>query len=214
MRFLALFCFAAAIGFGSAVSAGTVTHFGTEAAYNAATSGDTGSLTFDGLPTGPANGDFGFVDFNTIGSLTPDLILQGSDAITDTGDPSTPFNVGVLQGIMAAPTFAIGMEVISGSIDGINLFDGGGALVGSISGSFTGFVGLVSDMAFERFDLVPNVFTTIAPNAYDRVFLDSFRASTPAPVIPLPSSVLLLAGAIGIGGALARRKASRKASTA
>ena len=200
-RFIA--CLAAGLAFASSVSAGTVTFFNNEAAYDAATAGNTTFLNFDGLPVGNSNGDFGTVDFNTIGAVNPDNIVQNSNAITDAGDPSTPFNVGVLQGVFSAPIFAMAMEISSGSIEGLDLFDSGGTSIGGISGGgYVGFVGIVSDMAFSRFDVLPNVFGP-APNQYDRIFIDDFRITTP---VPLPAGgVLLLAGLGALGVARRRR---------
>ena len=244
MRILASICVTTAIGLGSFASAGTVTSFSSEALYDAAIVGDLGTVNFDGFASGNSDGNFGIVDFNTIGGTNPDLITHGTDSITDAGDPSTALGVGVLQGVLAAPTTAFALEVLSGSIQGVNLFDGSGLLVGSISGTFSGFFGVVADMEFERFDFVPSVFDAIAVNAFDRVFVDNFRLSSTAAIttplppvtdptpttptnpppgtppvvgltpVPLPGSLFLLAGALGFGGVVVQRKKAARKSVA
>lgn len=171
----------------TSANAAIITVFSNESSYTNATLGDSVFLNFDGLFSIASNGVFPGVDFNTIGASNPDFVNL-FEYVGDTGNPSTANNVGVLQGILSSPSYAIAMNILSGSIDGVNLFDSSNMLLGSATVNAGGFVGIVSDMAFSRFDFIPNVFS---PGSNDRVYIDDFRISNPVSSVPNPSSIWL-----------------------
>lgn len=158
-------------------------------------------LDFTGLVSNGADGNFpGQVDFGSPEATDPALVNL-NERVGDTGSTVAPNGVGPIGGELAAPTFAMGMEILSGSISGIDLYDASDALISSVSISASGFVGLSSDMAFSSFIVRNGVFTT---GGNDRVFIDNFQVNG-APAVPLPPTALLL-----LGGVLALRAYRQK----
>ncbi|WP_169052641.1 VPLPA-CTERM sorting domain-containing protein [Pseudooceanicola onchidii] len=181
-----------------------------ETAVSAMVTGPTFFLDFND-PNGDnypgVDGDFpDQVNFNTIGATNPALV-NINNYIGDTGDPSTVNNVGILEGVLYRDTIAMGFKILSGSIEGAELYDSSGTSLGQAL-QFTSFdfIGIISDTAFTRFNLLPNIFgpSTSVAGGYDRVFIDDFTAT--ASPVPLPASVLLLGAAVGGLGFVRRRQ--------
>ncbi len=191
-----------ATSFATSATAASITGYSSEANYNSAVDADTVFLDFGGL-FGIIDGDFTGVDFYTarVGADSSNVLANAY--IGDAGDPGSVNNVGRIGGVLDTPSFALGMTIISSGGPGqINLYDSANAFVGGVGYLGNGFVGVVTDMAFNRFEITPTLFD---PGQYDRIFVDNFRVSTPMTPVPLPATGLLLATAVG-GLALRRRR--------
>jgi len=191
-----------------AVSAAVVTTFTDEATYTSSVGSEVFLLNFDGLVSLGDTGVFpGQVDFNSPEAINPDLVNLNT-FVGDTGSTVASNNVGPIEGVLAAPAFAVGMDILSGLISGIDLYDAASNLVESVSIAASGFVGLSSDTAFSRFIVRNGVFPT---GGNDRVFIDNFRVNNLATVpVPVPATLALLGfGFAGIG--YQRRKQTKAA---
>jgi hypothetical protein len=170
------------------------THFN-DIDYSAAAGAEVFIIDFDGLGTGVNAGNFaGQIDFGTIGATDPDNVLFGSNALIDAGSTISSNNVGVLEGSLVNSAFAMSMDILSGSIDGIRLFNGASLLANVTFANTSGFIGIVSDMAFDKFELLPKVIASVGN---DRVQIDNFRVNA-AVSVPEPALLALFgAGLLG-----------------
>lgn len=195
---------------GAPVSAATITFYND---YNSYLNECEWQL-FGILPDWPtyttSSGVFpGMVDFNSVGAVTPDLISLALGGLSTVGDPSTPYDTAVLQGILAAPAYAMAMTIASGTIEGLEFYSGESKIgvVSQLIGPGN-FVGVISDTPFDRFEFVPHPFFDLG---YYRVAISHFRVdvlpSAPTPV-PLPASAWLFATGIGLLVLVRRRRQS------
>lgn len=188
--------------------AATITTFSDRTSYESATGAQEFFLDFDAhvLEVG-VDGDFaGLVDFGTIGATNPDLVNLNT-YVGDAGDPTTVNNVGVLKGDLYSAHYGIGFDILSGSIEGVRIYDATGGLIGdALLTTTNAFIGVVSDIGISSFELIPNVFdaTTSVPGGYDRVFIDNFSADGAA-AVPLPAAGWLLVAALGALGLKRKR---------
>lgn len=175
-------------------NAASITAFSDETNYANFLGTQTTFIDFAGT-SGPFDGVFPEVDFNTIDAFDPDLV-SGGEAITDAGNIGLGNGVGRLEGLFSSDVFAIGMELTNVHISGVvAIFDSSDGFIGSAGYSGNGFVGISSDMAFARFEIQPGEFDVLGfGTEYDRVFIDDFRINNLTSV-PLPASgLILLAG--------------------
>jgi hypothetical protein len=183
----------------------SVTVFSTQTAYDTATGPEIFFLDFDGNPVGGAfvagNSFSPAVTFGSPEAADPTQVLWNSDAITDAG--STSANVGPMSGLFTDPVRAFAFEFSSASsAETVSLYDGGDNLLAAVvAPNPSGFFGVTSDTAVQRFVLTNGLFPA---GGRDRFFVDSFRANE---VVPVPSAALLGALGAGLVGWLRRHRA-------
>jgi hypothetical protein len=192
-------------------TAATITGYADAAGYDAAVGSNTAFYDFNGLGPGIFSGDFAGVDFYTerLGVNSENILLNGY--LGDAGDPDAVNAVGRIAGVFDSPVVAVAMNILSAGGNGvINLYDALDSWVGGVGYIGNGFVGVVTDMAFSRFEVVPAVFDLPGGEGYDRIFIDDFRFSTEMAPVPLPASGIMLLAAIG--GLALRRRSGAKAT--
>ena len=134
-------------------------------------------------------------------------VFHGSDGITDLGGSGASNGVAsVAWRFNLSDVFAFAFNYESGAIDSLNLVDQALGLTAVDTSSATGFIGLVSDLAF---------YGTIAVNRVtpgvgnDRYFIADFRINEPTARVPEPGALALVLAAFAAGAMLIRRQGAR-----
>ena len=184
----------------SNASAVSITTFTDRTTYEASVGALVFSLDFSGLVSNSDAGVFpGQVDFGSPEASDPSLVNL-NNYVGDTGSTTASNNVGPIGGDLSAPAFAMGMDLISGQISAIDLYDATSALISSVAIAAGGFVGISSDMAFSSFIVRNRIFSS---GGNDRYFIDTFQVNRAA-AVPLPSTLMLLIGGLLAFGASRR----------
>lgn len=198
---------------GSAAQAG-VTLYTNEAAYLAAVGATRTYIDFAGSPAATVSGSTFSPDVS-FGSCTSSAdplscgtsVLHNSDAITDLGGSAANNGVASLAWrFNLSDVYAFGFHYISGGIDAVALVDLGLNIDSIDTSSATGFIGLVSDVAFYGGIGVNAVFPNNIGN--DRYFIDDFRING---TVPEPGAAALAVLALLAAGSATRRAAAAKA---
>ena len=171
-----------------------------EAAYLAATGATRTYIDFAGSPGATVSGA-GFSPDVTFGSCTDSAapgscgttVLHSSNAITDLGGSAANNGVASLAWRFNLPdVFAFSFNYVSGAIDAVNLVSIGSLAIDAIDTSAaSGFIGLVSDVAFYGGIGVNAVFPNNIGN--DRYFIDDFRINGIGQAVPEPATLALVA---------------------
>jgi PEP-CTERM motif len=190
-----------------------------EAAYLAAVGATRAYTDFAGSPGATVSGG-SFTPAVTFGSCSNaadpgscgSQVLHNSNAITDLGGSAANNGVASLAWRFNLPqVFAFGFHYISGEIDAINLVDTGLNLSTIDTSSASGFIGLVSDVAFYGGIGVNAVFPGTIGN--DRYFIDDFRING-TQAVPEPGALALVGLALAAAGLVTRRAATAPGSQA
>ncbi len=190
-----------------------------EAAYLAAVGATRAYTDFAGSPGATVSGG-SFTPAVTFGSCSNaadpgscgSQVLHNSNAITDLGGSAANNGVASLAWRFNLPqVFAFGFHYISGEIDAINLVDTGLNLSTIDTSSASGFIGLVSDVAFYGGIGVNAVFPGTIGN--DRYFIDDFRING-TQAVPEPGALALVGLALAAAGLVTRRAATAPVSQA
>jgi len=204
----------------AAQSQAGVTLYTNEAAYLAAVGATRTYIDFAGSPGAVVNGS-SFSPDVTFGSCTDSAspascgtqVLHNSGGITDLGGSAAANGVASLGWrFNLGDVFAFSFNYVSGAIDAINLVDAALNLSTIDTTSASGFIGLVSDVAFYGGIGVNAVFGGGIGN--DRYFIDDFRISEEGITVPEPGGLALAGLALVAVGLVRRRAAAGPASPA
>lgn len=199
---------------GTAAQAG-VTLYTNEAAYLAAVGATRAYTDFAGSPAATVSGG-SFLAEVTFGSCTDSAdpvscgsnVLHNSDAITDLGGSAANNGVASLAWRFDLPdVFAFGFHYVSGAIQAVGLVDAALNVDLIDTTAASGFIGLVSDVAFYGGIGINGVFPNNIGN--DRYFIDDFRING---TVPEPGGAALAVLALAAASLASRRAAAVKGS--